>query len=258
MASARGALWSNDLVPSAIGRQIKISERVASAIVDLVIEQNLQPGDRLPNEAEMIELFSVGRGSLREALRILETYGLISLRSGPGGGPVLLKVNPRDVSRSFSLYLSLGRATLRELSEARMLIDPIAARLAAETLTDESAERLRSALEHERRSATGDTSMLVEKANDFHYVLANVTGNTVINLVTTALKEMYTSRIVGAGVADRTTDPSIHEEHEAIGAAVLARDGDLAERLMREHSVTRARGLQKDAPAFLESYVEWG
>ena len=170
MASARGALWSTDLVPSAIGRQIKISERVASAIVDLVVEQNLQPGDRLPNEAEMIELFSVGRGSLREALRILETYGLISLRSGPGGGPVLLKANPRDVSRSFSLYLSLGRATLRELSEARMLIDPIAARLAAETLTDESAERLRSALEHERRSATGDTSMLVEKANDFHYV----------------------------------------------------------------------------------------
>jgi GntR family transcriptional regulator, transcriptional repressor for pyruvate dehydrogenase complex len=258
MAASRATLWSTDVVPAAIGRQVKISERVASAIVDLIIEQGLKPGDRLPNEAEMIDQFAVGRGSLREALRILETYGLISLRSGPGGGPVLLHVNPRDVSRSFSLYLSLGGATLRELSEARLLIDPLAARLAAEALTDDSADTIRAALDHERASMSGDPNVLVQRANDFHYVLANVTGNTVINLVATALKEMYTSRLVGAGIAGRTTDSSIHQEHQDIAEAVLEGDGDRAEQLMREHSIARAKNIAKAAPAFLDSTVEWG
>jgi GntR family transcriptional repressor for pyruvate dehydrogenase complex len=126
------SLWaiSSEKSPG-IDRNIKTSERVAAAIVGLVLEQGLQAGDRLPNETEMIDQFRVGRGSLREALRILETYGLISLRSGPGGGPVILNVSPEDVSRSFSLYLNLSGATIHELADARKVIDPLMARLAA-------------------------------------------------------------------------------------------------------------------------------
>jgi GntR family transcriptional regulator, transcriptional repressor for pyruvate dehydrogenase complex len=256
MPESRG-LWSVDAVPSAIGRQVKTSERVASAIVDMVIDQGLRPGDRLPNEAEMIESFRVGRGSLREALRILENFGMISLRSGPGGGPVLLKVNPQDVGRSFSLYLNLSKATIRELAEARLLIDPLAARLAAETLTPEGEAALRFALDREAETPP-DRALIVERANDFHYVLAAITGNAVINLVATALKELYTSRIVGTGVARQTTEASIHEDHQKIGEAVLARDPELAERLMREHYTRRVDTLERTAPAFLDSIITWG
>lgn len=239
-----------------LGRQIKTSERIASALVDLIVAQGLSAGDRLPNESEMLELFDVGRGSLREALRILETYGLISLRSGPNGGPVILQVNPADVSRSFSLYLHLRGTTIAELIDARRIIDPLMARLAAESMNDESAVILRDALEREEQAAS-DRSTVVAAANDFHYVLADLSDNSVLNLIATALKEMYTSRFVVIGLAEEVTDPSIRSEHRIIGDAVLSGDGDLAERLMRDHVNEHFEEALVASPAFGYSTISW-
>ena len=251
------SLWavSSGKTP-ALDRQIKTSERVASAIVGLVIDQGLKEGDRLPNETEMIEQFGVGRGSLREALRILETYGLISLRSGPGGGPVILSVSPADVSRSFSLYLRLSGATIQELVDARKVIDPLMARLAAENINELAAQRLRDALDREAKAAR-DKTTVVATANDFHYVLASLTGNSVLNLVTTSLKEMYTSRFVMVGLAERITRPSIRKEHREIGEAVVSGDGDLAERLMREHLTKHLDQALRVSPSFSNSVISW-
>jgi GntR family transcriptional repressor for pyruvate dehydrogenase complex len=252
------SLWAISSGPSqGIDRQIKTSERIASAIVGLVVDQGLKEGDRLPNETEMIEKFRVGRGSLREALRILETYGLISLRSGPGGGPVILSVSPADVSRSFSLYLRLSGATIQELVDARKVIDPLMARLAADNITDEAAQRLRDALDREEKAAQ-DRTTVVATANDFHYVLASITGNSVLNLVATSLKEMYTSRFVMIGLAEQVTKPSIRKEHQKIGEAVLNGDGDLAERLMREHASKHFDQALRASPSFSNSVITWG
>ncbi|UFS58098.1 FadR/GntR family transcriptional regulator [Subtercola endophyticus] len=249
--------WPTNFSASAIGRQVKTSERVASAIVTLIVDNGLKPGDRLPNEAEMIEQFEVGRGSLREALRILETYGMISLRSGPGGGPVLLSVNPRDVSRSFSLYLNISGATVQELVDARLIIDPQAARMAAEAISDESKAAILATLDREE-SVRPTAGTVVEAANDFHYLLATLTGNGVFNLVATALKEMYTTRVVGVGLAEKTTKPTIRHEHRRIGDAVIAGDGDLAERLMREHLIEHFAQTLDASPGFGPSVINWG
>lgn len=251
------SLWPTNSAATAIGRQVKTSERVASAIVALIIENGLKAGDRLPNEAEMIEQFEVGRGSLREALRILETYGMISLRSGPGGGPVLLSVNAHDVSRSFSLYLNVNGATIKELADVRTITDPLAARMAAESLTEESAQLLRDMLEREAHGSPG-ASAVVETANDFHYTLATMTGNRVFNLVATALKDMYTTRVVGVGLAEKVTQPNIRDEHRQIGEAVLAGDGELAERLMREHMTAQIKRQLDALPSFGTSVISWG
>jgi GntR family transcriptional repressor for pyruvate dehydrogenase complex len=113
--------------PLRIERGLKTSERVATALVSEIVNSQLQAGDRLPNEAAMVEQFQVGRGSLREALRILEVHGLISMRSGPGGGPVITAVDPRDVARTFSLYLHLRGAKVRELIEASLFMEPMIA-----------------------------------------------------------------------------------------------------------------------------------
>lgn len=258
MSEGTRSLWAvSSGKPPALERQIKTSERVASAIVGLIIEQDLQEGDRLPNETEMIEQFGVGRGSLREALRILETYGLISLRSGPGGGPVVLNVSPADVSRSFSLYLKLSGATIRELVDARKVIDPLMARLAAENINELAAQRLRDAL-HREEMAARDKKTVVATANDFHYVLAMLTGNSVLNLVATSLKEMYTSRFVAIGLAEQITKPSIRKEHREIGDAVLTGDGDLAEQLMREHFTKHFDQALRVSPSFSNSVISWG
>ena len=94
-------------------RTVKASERVAQDIVRDIVRRGLQTGDRLPLEAAMVEEYGVSRTSLREALRILEVQGLISLKPGPGGGPVVGTVEPSHLARTAALYFHLSARHLR-------------------------------------------------------------------------------------------------------------------------------------------------
>jgi GntR family transcriptional regulator, transcriptional repressor for pyruvate dehydrogenase complex len=241
---------------NSLARGSKISERVAATLVSDIVNEGLHGGDRLPNEAAMIARFGLGRGSIREALRILEVHGIITLRSGPGGGPIVNDVHPQDVARAFSLHLFQLRATMGELVTARRLLEPTVARLAAETQDPEGMERMREALAREDLIEPGD-ARYIQAANDFHWVLSSMTGNRVLNLVAMALKEMYTSRVVRGGLATETTAPDIKDEHRAIGEAVLMGDAPMAEKLASEH-MDRYLGRVQSIPGFSESLITWG
>ena len=93
---------------------------------------SLTPGSRLPPETEMLERFKVGRGSLREALRILEVNGLVTMRSGPRGGPVVAPRDPASFGQIMTLHLQSANATYRQLLEARVEYEILLARKAAE------------------------------------------------------------------------------------------------------------------------------
>jgi GntR family transcriptional repressor for pyruvate dehydrogenase complex len=237
-------------------RAVKTSERVAAAIVADIVAARLKPGDRLPNEAAMVERFGVGRGSLREALRILEVHGLISLRSGPGGGPVVVDVHPRDVARTFSLYLHLSGATIRELTEARLFLEPMSARLAAETREPEGMRRLREAVDYEASIPPGDPRF-IQAANNFHYVLASMTGNVVIDLLATALKELYTTRVVNGGLVNDLNQEHLAREHREMADAIMRGHAAAAERLARDHT-QKYLGKVTAIPGFAESTITWG
>jgi DNA-binding FadR family transcriptional regulator len=239
-----------------IGRSVKISERIAAALVADIVAGGLAPGARLPNEAAMLERFQVGRASLREALRILEIYGLIVLQPGPGGGPVVSAIDAKSVARTFSLYLNLAGATILELQEARLQIEPIMARLAAEERDSNAMVRLQAALDIEERAAA-DGGAYIDAANNFHATLATLTSNKVLNLLATALQDLYVMPLVAVGVPTRTTDASIRNEHRAIGEAIIDGDGDLAEVLTRKHVGVYLERLKSVAPDFAASNVSW-
>jgi GntR family transcriptional repressor for pyruvate dehydrogenase complex len=241
-----------------IGRPVKLSERIAAALVSDIVAAGLGPGDRLPNEAAMLERFQVGRASLREALRILEVYGLISLRSGPGGGPVVTAADAHNVARAFSLYLHVSQARIGDLVEARMFIEPMVARMAAENRDPDALRRLEQAMAEEASIPDHDDAY-VAAANNFHYAVTTMTGNAVVDLVATALKELYTTRFVSAGLASQTTEPTtIRNEHREIGEAILAGDADTAERLMREHMRIYVQRMAAAAPALTDEIITWG
>lgn len=237
-----------------VARGMKTAERIAAAIVGDIAAQGLVAGDRLPNEAAMIDRFKLGRGSVREALRILEVHGVIQLRTGPGGGPVVAAVRPRDVARSFSLHLAQVGATMGELVDARTFLEPTIARLAAEQQDPRGLEQLREALTREGLIGDGD-ALYVQAANDFHYVIESMTGNRVLNLIAASLKEMYSVRVPGGGT-EQSTAPSIRVEHRAIGEAILAGNGDLAEVLMRQH-MNRYLGRVRSLPGVGNSVITW-
>ena len=89
-------------------RVVKTSEMVALNIVHDIKARNLKNGDRLPLEMAMLQEYRVSWASLREALRLLEVQGLISIKPGPGGGPVVGSVDARQMARTASLYFHLG------------------------------------------------------------------------------------------------------------------------------------------------------
>jgi DNA-binding FadR family transcriptional regulator len=242
--------------PARLGRAVKTSERIASAIVADIVTSGLKEGDRLPNEMAMASQFGVGRGSLREALRILEVHGVISLRSGPGGGPVIIATDPRDVARSFSLYLQLNRATIRELIQARLFIEPVIARMAAETHEPAGLARLSQAVADEAAIPPGDPDFITA-SNNFHYVLATLSGNKVIDLLATSLKELYTTRVVAAGLVNDLEHGQLRSEHQQIAKAILDGNAARAERLARKHTEYYL-GLVAEYPGFADSTITWG
>src|SRR2546427_3271835 len=86
-------------------RTEKIPEIVARRILKQITQSGMVAGDRLPSEAEMLAQLGIGRASLREALRILETHGIIRIKPGPRGGPRVTDMSPSDFGQTVTVYL---------------------------------------------------------------------------------------------------------------------------------------------------------
>jgi DNA-binding FadR family transcriptional regulator len=236
-------------------RTEKLSEVLAREIVrDL---RNLPPTTMLPPEATMLETYQVGRASLREALRLLEVQGLIVIRPGPGGGPMVAQVDSLHYSRISSLYYHMSDATYQDVVEARSVIEPVLARLVAERADPDDLRALEDFIEgHTRdRPEDQDYETYVEDASGFHAMLVGMAGNPVLSLTAHSLQDVLLDRVHGLYPLEERA--RVHKVHVAIAQGILDGDGDEAERLMREHmdeyvDVTRSRH-----PGVIEGIVDW-
>jgi DNA-binding FadR family transcriptional regulator len=125
------------------GRAPKAAEVVADDLAGHILLTGMNEGDVLPNEREMTELFGVGRGTLREALRILETQGVITIRPGPGGGPVVRRPRPDDLAGNLTLLLQLMDVPFGQVLQAREVVEPLLSEMAGNPVLQVVAESLR-------------------------------------------------------------------------------------------------------------------
>jgi DNA-binding FadR family transcriptional regulator len=238
-------------------RSDKLSEIIARQIVRDIGRQKLAPGTMLPPEAVMLERFKVGRASLREALRILETYGLITIKSGPGGGPIVRQVTSKQFARTATFYFHLHGATLGDLLEARRVMEPLMARLAA-TRRDRTALAKFSADFTESREAfaRGDGETGHRMVAEFHVEIAGASGNRILDLFGQSLRELYSERLESRMIG-RTDSKKVIEEHQAIHDAIMEGRPDDAERLMGQHMATFERLSRKAIPGLLGDVLDW-
>src|SRR2546428_4435183 len=123
-------------------RSGRVSETIAKRIKKQISDGALLPGEKLPAERDMAQRYRTSRVSVREAYRSLEELGLLTIRRGAEGGAFITDLDHGPVMRSLSLMLRLGKTTHEEITEARLLVEPPIARLAARRAHPEDLERL--------------------------------------------------------------------------------------------------------------------
>jgi len=228
-----------------------VSEAIARDIVRRIGAEGMTPGTQLPPEAKMLEEYRVGRGSLREALRILEVHGLISIKPGPRGGPTVDQVHTRNFGRMASLYFQMDGVTFRELIDARLIMEPMLARAAAERLDPGLADEL-ARVEGVGR---GDDEYL-QAAADFHRLVAMMSGNRIMGLFGQSLADLLRDRLHDS-LFPKSRRREILGVHSDIGRAIVAGDADLAERLMREHMEDYVAQVKRRHPGLMQEVVDW-
>lgn len=236
-------------------RSLKTSEVVAQRIVADIVDDNLQIGDRLPPESEMVQQYGVSRESVREGLRLLEVQGLITLRRGPGGGPVVTSVDPRNLARTSTLYFHLAGANYNELFDTWMLFEPAVVRQVTETVDRAEKKRVLAPFLPDYDPDI-DRNRFISRGNGFHAAISTLSGNRVLTMILQALSHIVVEHIV------RDLDPltereEISDDHVAIAHAVIDGRATRAQRLMTEHIEHLVSYYRLHFPDKVDEYVQW-
>ena len=230
-------------------RAEKISDIVALEIVHDI--RGMAAGAKLPPEAVMLGRYQVGRASLREALRLLEAQGLIVLRTGPGGGPVVAPVDSRYFARMSSLYFHLTGVKYRDLVEARLVMEPVMARLAATRQDAGDRERLQQFVD----SVEAGRNSVPRELRNFHGLLSGMSGNPVLDLMGRSLQDLPPGGFEGLICPP---EGRFQQTHAAIATAVIGGDEEGAEDLMHDHMTDLVRSTAENDTGALEKVMKWG
>lgn len=210
----------------------KTSVRLARELANYISDNSIPDGTKLPTEVEMARTFGVGRTTLREALRLLEMRGVITIRVGRGGGPVVRQPQTTDLAEGLALVLQFQKATLADVVDARLILEPTAAREAATRVTPELLESLRETVD--TMLAQPDGRVFGRENARFHSLIADTLGNPVISVYIDCLKHVHDGRPLGIEYAPKHVQ-AVSRAHLAVIEALEAKDPDQAEAAMRKH-----------------------
>ncbi len=170
-------------------RKGRISDNIVAQIKSAIFTGSYRPGDKLPSEEELKNLFNVSRVPLREALRSLEEMGFVTIRSGVSGGAFVAQMGIKSVSDSLSNMIRLGKISDSDIWEFRLSNEPSMARLAAERCTDWDIKQMEEMILLRERAIRARKTPLVSNI-DFHQAIARATKNPLHILVMDAISEI--------------------------------------------------------------------
>lgn len=218
---------------------VRAYQRVAEQIEERILSGDLPPGSRLPGERELVSQFAVGRSTVREALRVLQSAGLVRSRPGDPLGAEVLGVTPDNLSRTLGRLARSHLSTLGELVQFRMVLDAESNRLAARLHSENDLVRMEEQIVRMEALSTGASGLHAFSEADalFHQAVAEASGNSLLGLcaraVHDAVVEVIEGKIAAAGETTVWMERSI-AHHRQVLAAVRDGDAELAARLGRQ------------------------
>lgn len=211
-------------------RRIRLYEDIVRQIQDLIADNHLAPGDRLPGERELADVLSVSRASVREALRVLDFLGVVEARAGEGTFVATHPPAPLDPS----VYRLLREQTfLLDVLAVRRIVEDEIVRLASASATRDDFAALEQYLGRRERELAGGRQ---DVAGDllFHAMLADATGNPVLGSVMRHLNELWLQSREKTGRKE-TSPHRAHQFHRQVLAALRRRQSGTARQIMRKH-----------------------
>jgi len=214
-------------------KSTRIYEEIVRQVKQLIAEGRLKTGDRLPPERELAEKFVVSRTSVREALRALESLGLIEIR--PGEGTFVRQVSVDALVGPLALMMASQREAIGELFEARRVLEPAIAALAASRATPDEVQEMERILESQAREVAAGRTGLAEDAA-FHTAIGAAARNHAITRIVHAIMDLLTqSREESLNTPGRPTRS--HQDHRRILQAIAKRNPSAARQAMLDHLV---------------------
>jgi len=226
----------------------KISGLIVQQIKKVILDGTMKAGDKLPPERELTERFQASRISVREALKSLETSGLLTIK--PGSGVFVAEVSPKPLSESLSSILRIKKASMSDVTEARIILEPSVARLSCERITPEELRALERNIEETITVLKSHSPAPIQNI-EFHSIIANATHNPVIimtmNPIFDVLKEM---NLEMRGNIQKRIEISSHAVtyHKKILKALRERDSQKVYELMLKDIFQVQEGLKKVTP----------
>lgn len=212
----------------------KASDVLADHLRQQIMEGKLAEGTALPVERELASSVGLGRGTVRDALRVLEIEGLVVTRPGRAGGSFVRKPDSSTFARSLNVLVHGGGIRFRSLLETREALEPAAARLAALHRDDDDLTMLEEAAQA-MRDATDHIPTFLERNVEWHVVVGTATHNEIIEAIVNSLSRVVLRSTDIESFNNDTTMATTLRAHDRIMDAIRDGDGDRAERAMGKH-----------------------
>jgi GntR family transcriptional repressor for pyruvate dehydrogenase complex len=208
-----------------------LRQRVVGRIVELIRTGNLRPGDRLPPERELVEIFSISRPSLREAMRALSTLGIVESRHG--GGTFVTALDARTLLAPLDIFLQLSQVNIEDTFESRRIIEIEIVRKAATKAKRGDIADLKEMIAAHATIQKDPVGFRILDSR-FHEKLSAIAGNAVLQRVAYGLYNMDL-HIRRRATAEPGLIAQSTEDHAGIAAAIAAHDPDRAAHAMAQH-----------------------
>lgn len=239
----------------------KRSLAIADEIKDWIVLHGLKPGDRLPGERELIDSFQASKGTIREALRALETQGLVRSRTGPGGGTFVGALSESRAMELLGNYFFFRSPTIGDIYALRRVLEPEMAASITGRLEDADFKRLELTmqiyldppqdLEEERRQRHAEL--------DFHAILVDYCPNSVLGFMCRFLQSLLRELTVCRRIYEEPI-PDLRETglsyQVRLMRALRRQDAEAAREIMFEHMCAAQRYMEEREAVLQSKFLQ--
>lgn len=238
----------------------KRSDQVADALKQMIADHRLKPGDRLPQEKDLLTQFTASKGTVREALKALETQGLIITRTGPGGGAFVADVPPDHAMSLLANYFYFKQITIHDIYQLRVNLEPELAASVVGKLTDDDFQRLQNTMTIYHSPPTNQSEEHGQRIAElsFHEVLVDLCPNPILSFTCHFLLGLLKNLRLCHDIYD-LPNPELwetgrHFQMQLLSALKQESESEVR-RIMREHMIRAEALMQEQETIVLDGFL---